>query len=338
MRPFPVTVRCLALAGLGFGALPAFAQSANVTAFNPYNGVGTSAGPAPTAVYAMPQGAPAGGMAFNPWNAGGVAATPSYAPSANVQAGVYGRAASYDPGSYSPGTYGSGANLPSPPPGPIESRLVAVPQRPDRSTASTQAIRVTPTPTSAPPPPAEAVVTRAEPMPAPVPVAAPPRAPTPLPITAAAPAPVPTPAPAPPPAPRPAPVAAAAPAPVVAAPPPARPAAVASVTPPAPEPAAPRVASTIASVPFSPQSAEINGIARAELDRVAQSSKGVRAIELRAYAGGTDPTEARKIALARALSVRSYLIDQGVRARIEVGAFASSNTSGASERVDVLGP
>jgi hypothetical protein len=29
MRPFPVTVRCLALVGLGFGALPAFAQSAN---------------------------------------------------------------------------------------------------------------------------------------------------------------------------------------------------------------------------------------------------------------------------------------------------------------------
>ena len=44
------------------------------------------------------------------------------------------------------------------------------------------------------------------------------------------------------------------------------------------------------------------------------------------------------MALARALSVRSYLIDQGVKARIEVGAFASSGSSGGSERVDVLGP
>jgi hypothetical protein len=143
MRSFTATVRCLALAGLGFGPLPAFAQSANVTAFNPYNGVGTSGAPAPTSVYAMPQGAPAGGMAFNPWNPGGASAAPSYAPSANVQAGTYGGATSYDPGSYRAGTYNSGSNLPSPPPGPIESRLVAVPQRPDRNAAPPQAARMT---------------------------------------------------------------------------------------------------------------------------------------------------------------------------------------------------
>ena len=92
----------------------------------------------------------------------------------------------------------------------------------------------------------------------------------------------------------------------------------------------------MASVVFIPQSAEISGVARAELDRVAQSVKGVRGIELRAYASGSDPTEARKIALARALAVRSYLIDQNVKTRIEVGAFAS--ISGGSERVDVLAP
>ena len=34
--------------------------------------------------------------------------------------------------------------------------------------------------------------------------------------------------------------------------------------------------------------------------------------------------------------VRSYLIDQNVKTRIEVGAFASTN--GGSERVDVLAP
>jgi hypothetical protein len=38
MPSFTVTVRSLAFAGLGFGALPVFAQSANVAAFNPYNG------------------------------------------------------------------------------------------------------------------------------------------------------------------------------------------------------------------------------------------------------------------------------------------------------------
>ena len=99
--------------------------------------------------------------------------------------------------------------------------------------------------------------------------------------------------------------------PAPAAPPPT---AVANAAPTPPETVAPRAAPTLASIPFTPQSAEINGLARTELDRVAQSAKGVRAIELRAYAGGSDPTEARKVALARALSVRSYLIDQGVQA------------------------
>jgi hypothetical protein len=45
MPSFTVTVRCPALAG--FGALPASAQSANVTAFNPHDGGGSSS-PAPS--------------------------------------------------------------------------------------------------------------------------------------------------------------------------------------------------------------------------------------------------------------------------------------------------
>jgi outer membrane protein OmpA-like peptidoglycan-associated protein len=330
MRPLTATVRCLALAGLGFGALPAFAQSGNVTAFNPYNGAGTSASSGPASVYAMPQNPSAAGMAFNPWNPGGAAAASSYAPPTNVRAGAYGGAPSYDydAGSYRGGTYGSGSNLPSPPPGPIESRLTAVPQRPERSVATAAPTRIT-TPTPAPPP--EPAMTRAEPQPAPAPVPIPPpaavAAPASPPPAVAVATPAPAPAPPPAPAPTPAPVAMTPPA----APPPA---AVASAAPPPPAPAAPRAAPTLASIAFTPQSAEINGAARTELDRVAQSTKSVRAIELRAYAGGADPTEARKVALARALSVRSYLIDLGVRARIEVGAFASSG----SERVDVLGP
>ena len=64
----------------------------------------------------------------------------------------------------------------------------------------------------------------------------------------------------------------------------------------------------------------------------------MRAIELRAYASGSDFTEARNVALARALSVRSYLIDRGIRTRIEIGAFASNGSGPGSNRVDVLGP
>jgi hypothetical protein len=284
-----VIVRSLAVVGLGLFAVPAFGQSPNVTAFNPYNGVGASGGSAPTSVYAAPAGA-ANGMAFNPWNSGGVSASAAYSGRGDVQA------------PYATGSYSYGANLPAPPPGPIESRLTAVPQRGDRAgapTPRTPAIAPAPQP-SAPPPTV---------------VATP--APPPLPVVA-------TPAPAPPPVVVPAP-----------APPPR---AVASVAPPPPEPATPppAPAAVMASVVFIPQSAEISAASRVELDRVAQNIKGVRGIELRAYASGSDPTEARKVALARALAVRSYLIDQNVKTRIEVGAFASTN--GGSERVDVLAP
>ncbi len=94
------------------------------------------------------------------------------------------------------------------------------------------------------------------------------------------------------------------------------------------------------SVAFATNSAEISDRGKADLDRVAQTigQQRMTQVELRAFAGGADPTDARRVALARALIVRSYLIDQGVKARIEVGAFAASRGAGAGERVDVLAP
>ena len=94
------------------------------------------------------------------------------------------------------------------------------------------------------------------------------------------------------------------------------------------------------SVLFATNSAEISDLGKADLDRIAKtiSQQRVPQIELRAFAGGADPTDARKVALARALAVRSYLIDQGVKARIEVGAFAAGRNGGPAERVDILAP
>jgi outer membrane protein OmpA-like peptidoglycan-associated protein len=88
-------------------------------------------------------------------------------------------------------------------------------------------------------------------------------------------------------------------------------------------------------VPFTPQSADLNDATKSELDRVAKNinEKALRQVELRAYAAGADP-ESRKIALARALVVRSYLIDRGVKSRIEVGGFSG----GDGERVDIVVP
>jgi outer membrane protein OmpA-like peptidoglycan-associated protein len=109
-------------------------------------------------------------------------------------------------------------------------------------------------------------------------------------------------------------------------------------TPPAGAVSTPLPHSMLASIKFAAQVADIDSAARAELDRVVQNSKGMKGVELRAYAAGRDPVEARKIALARALTVRSYLVDQGVKMRIEVGAFASNAAGSDSERVDIVAP
>jgi outer membrane protein OmpA-like peptidoglycan-associated protein len=94
------------------------------------------------------------------------------------------------------------------------------------------------------------------------------------------------------------------------------------------------------TVPFQPQSVEIADAGRAALDGLARtlSEDGVRQVEVRGYASGEDTGGARKTALARALQVRSYLIDQGVRARIEVTATAQPARAAPKERVDVVVP
>ncbi len=62
-------------------------------------------------------------------------------------------------------------------------------------------------------------------------------------------------------------------------------------------------------------------------------------LQLRAYAGGSDDSasHARRLSLSRALSVRSELIEQGVRStRIDVRALGNKSKDGTSDRVDVI--
>jgi outer membrane protein OmpA-like peptidoglycan-associated protein len=90
-----------------------------------------------------------------------------------------------------------------------------------------------------------------------------------------------------------------------------------------------------ASVAFSGQSTELSEAAKADLDRVAKniSDHGLRQVELRAHTRSDDP-ESRKVSLARVLIVRAYLIDKGVKSRIQIGAFSSDG----GDRVDILVP
>lgn len=105
-------------------------------------------------------------------------------------------------------------------------------------------------------------------------------------------------------------------------------------------PAAESAAPAAATVPFDRQSAEINAAARSALDTLAQmlTAQGVHQVELHGYATGGDADDARKLALVRTLAVRMYLIDQGVKARIEVMAQAAPAKGGSKERVDVMMP
>jgi outer membrane protein OmpA-like peptidoglycan-associated protein len=107
---------------------------------------------------------------------------------------------------------------------------------------------------------------------------------------------------------------------------------VAASRPAEPAPLAP--GTPLAVIGFAGQSANLTEATRAELDQIAKriAEQRVRHIELRGFAfgGGID---SRKVALARALVVRAYLIDLGVKARIEVGSFA-----GEGSHVEILVP
>jgi outer membrane protein OmpA-like peptidoglycan-associated protein len=126
--------------------------------------------------------------------------------------------------------------------------------------------------------------------------------------------------------------------PVPASPSPAASATAATTTPP-PDAVPPQTSSPVGTVYFASQSAEITDLAKADLGRIAKSLKGVRQIELRGYAGGGDPIDDRKVALARALVVRSYLIDLGVTPRAEIfNTYLTPRGDGSTEYVEVLVP
>jgi len=228
-----------------------------------------------------------------------------------------------------------------------------------------------PAPASRPPAvasaPAAIAPPRAEPAPAPAPIPPP---------VAALPAPVaPEPArpslPPPPPAerataptppPLPPPAATAAPArPMPPSPPTATPPAVASAPPaaasrPAPPPAArpgsatpsptqrlaalPPLGDTALSLNFAAEDSLLTPDLEGRLAGLAQQVKtsDIR-LQVKAYAsgGGENASQARRTSLKRALTVRSYLIEQGIRStRIDVRALGMPNDGGPDDRVDIV--
>ncbi|WP_230549377.1 OmpA family protein [Reyranella aquatilis] len=313
MPPSSVAARSLALAVLGVGAAAFAARGQNVTAFNPYSGLGLPGGPpsqsaspaaAPAVTAPMAPSGQLAGPAFNPWT---LPAPPPLAPQPSPS--------SASASVRSPAT---GTNLP-PPPGRIASRVVAVPEL----TTNRARPRVAQKASAAP---------RTRTVAAAAPKSAPPTAGPPVQATPPASKPIPTAT---------TPVATAAPA----APKVAPPAGADSTAPAAPEPkmaalapqppAPARVPLTVSLV-FPARSAELSDTARAELDRLIKSisDRALRQVELKSFAANGE-ADSRKVSLARALNVRTYLIDKGVKSKIEIGTFSSSD---GNERVEIVVP
>ena len=94
------------------------------------------------------------------------------------------------------------------------------------------------------------------------------------------------------------------------------------------------------SLPFSENSFELDNSTRKSLDAIVgmlAKNEDLR-VQLQAYAAGEsqNASKARRLSLSRALQVRSYLIDSGVRStRIDVRALGANVPSGPADRVDV---
>jgi outer membrane protein OmpA-like peptidoglycan-associated protein len=103
----------------------------------------------------------------------------------------------------------------------------------------------------------------------------------------------------------------------------------------APTPSAPARSNVAATLVFTARSTELSDASKVELDRLAKdlADRTLRQVELRSVSENGDP-DGRKISLARALIVRNYLIDKGVRSRIEIASIVG----GGGERVEIVVP
>jgi outer membrane protein OmpA-like peptidoglycan-associated protein len=91
---------------------------------------------------------------------------------------------------------------------------------------------------------------------------------------------------------------------------------------------------------FQGSTTKLNAAAQQQLQQMAAAlAANNQRIQLKAFASGTSdrPSAARRESLSRALAVRSYLIENGVRStRIDVRALGAPSDGGPSDRVDVI--
>src|SRR5579883_1953294 len=264
---------------------------------------------------AAPPPAPEPATAAPPATASTTAAAPTPAPSAPVASIVrrYPVPASQTASApASPPAQSTPAPAPAPPPSsPPQTAAAAQPAAP-----APAAPPPSPSPAPAAAQPAAAPAQAASPAPATQVASA---APMPAPATVAQPAPPPAPAPSPQPA------TTSTPAPQVAA-----------LPPQGGLPALP------ARVVFAPNLTDMPDQGKPALDKVISAMKADEQIRVQivAYASGLpdQASQARRVSLSRAISVRSYLMEQGIKSvRIDVRAMGNrADSGGPPDRVDVV--
>lgn len=94
-------------------------------------------------------------------------------------------------------------------------------------------------------------------------------------------------------------------------------------------------------ISFPANQSELPAAARGDLDALARrlADDETLRVQLNAYAAdaGDTGSQARRLSLSRALAVRSYLIDKGVRStRLDVRALGKPQDSGPADRVDLV--
>ena len=92
---------------------------------------------------------------------------------------------------------------------------------------------------------------------------------------------------------------------------------------------------------FASGLSKLDEVSTGMLDKIASGAKSDRSIRLKlfAYADATDQTasQSRRLSLTRALTVRAYLIDEGVRSvQFEVHANGKNLKGGTPDRVDIV--
>lgn len=94
------------------------------------------------------------------------------------------------------------------------------------------------------------------------------------------------------------------------------------------------------TVGFAGGASALSDDAKGQLDALAKAIlNNEDRLQLKAYAAaaGADASGARRLSLSRALAVRSYLIDKGVRStRIDVRALGAAADGGTLDRVDIV--